>query len=219
MIISGTLPGFVPAVKALRMLQALADMQRAVDAQGEVLQPLPRAHRDICAASCLPHVAQAILTNEPDVVAAASTLLCTAAAHNAATLPRLYSTGVYFFALGYCGSNLLQIAELFKATHLLQHWEGPQPSTAGLSLAQRSFLGPLLPESLLYVLETHGPAAFATTLVADSDTPELVWTHEMRGQLVAQVFSWSVPSQDSCPYSYVVGVLWSQCTSPFIVLQ
>lgn len=118
---------------------------------------------------------------------AASTLLRTATAHNAAALPRLYSTGTFFFALAYCGSNLLQVAELFKATHLVQHWQGPQPSTAGLSLAQRSILGPLLPESLLYVLETHGPAAFAATLVADSDTPELVWTHEMRGQLVAQV--------------------------------
>lgn len=129
---------------------------------------------------------QAILTNEPDVVAAASTLLTTATAHNAA-LPRLYATGVYFFALAYCGSNLLHVAEFFKATHLLQHWQGPQPTAAGMSLAQRSILGPLLPESLLYVLETHGPAAFASTLVADSDTPELVWTHEMRGQLVAQV--------------------------------
>ena len=55
--------------------------------------------------------------------------------------------------------------------------------TPGLGpLAQQSFLGGLLPESLLYVLTTHGPEAFASALVGDVDTPELIWTHRMRGQ-------------------------------------
>lgn len=56
------------------------------------------------------------------------------------------------------------------------------------SLAARSFLGPLLPESLLYVLTSSGPQAFAAAMVGDSDTPELVWTHRMRAQrLVPQM--------------------------------
>jgi len=61
--------------------------------------------------------------------------------------------------------------------------------TPGLGpLAQQSFLGGLLPESLLYVLTTHGPQAFASAMAGDMDTPELVWTHQMRGQrLVPQV--------------------------------
>ena len=43
-------------------------------------------------------------------------------------------------------------------------------------------------ESLLYQLESYGPEAFAAALVGDSDTPELIWTHRMRGQrLVPQV--------------------------------
>lgn len=52
---------------------------------------------------------------------------------------------------------------------------------------------PLLPlclssESLLYSLESYGPQAFAAALVGDSDTPEIIWTHRMRGQrLVPQV--------------------------------
>lgn len=63
--------------------------------------------------------------------------------------------------------------------------------TSGLGpLAQRSFLGGLLPESLLYVLTARGPEAFAAAMVADADTPELIWTHRMRGErLVPQVCS------------------------------
>ena len=54
----------------------------------------------------------------------------------------------------------------------------------------RSFLGSLLPESLLYILETYGPASFATALAGDTDNPEIIWTHRMRGQrLIPQVKS------------------------------
>ncbi len=43
-------------------------------------------------------------------------------------------------------------------------------------------------ESLLYQLESYGPEAFAAALVGDADSPELIWTHRMRGQrLVPQV--------------------------------
>ncbi len=71
-------------------------------------------------------------------------------------------------------------------SHLAQHSRGV--GAAGYTLAQRSFLGGLLPESLLYVLHTGGPAAWAAAMAGDSDTPELVWTHRMRGQrLVPQV--------------------------------
>lgn len=65
---------------------------------------------------------------------------------------------------------------------------GGSSSKPGGQLAQRSVLGALLPESLLYVLTSGGPGAFAAALVADSDTPELIWTHRMRAQiLVPQV--------------------------------
>lgn len=37
-------------------------------------------------------------------------------------------------------------------------------------------------------LQTGGPSAFAAALAGDADTPELIWTHRMRGQrLVPQV--------------------------------
>lgn len=59
---------------------------------------------------------QVLLTGEPGLVASAASLLQTALQHNAEALPRLYQTGVYFFALAYCGSNLVEVATLFQVS-------------------------------------------------------------------------------------------------------
>ncbi|GFR46450.1 hypothetical protein Agub_g8024, partial [Astrephomene gubernaculifera] len=82
-------------------------------------------------------------------------------------------------------------------SHLAQDYaglgSGSCPS-ACLPLRQRSYLGHVLPESLLHVLAAAGggsgsggsgsgsgaAAAFAAALCGDSDTPELIWTHSMR---------------------------------------
>lgn len=37
-------------------------------------------------------------------------------------------------------------------------------------------------ESLLYILESYGPDAFAAAFTADSETPEVIWTNDMRAQ-------------------------------------
>lgn len=52
--------------------------------------------------------------------------------------------------------------------------------TAGLPLVQRSYLGALLPESLLHMLESYGPGMFAAALSGDHNTPEIIWTAAMR---------------------------------------
>lgn len=52
------------AASGLQILQQLANLQPAVDEYGSVLQPLPRAHRGLADPSCLPHIAQVILTGE-----------------------------------------------------------------------------------------------------------------------------------------------------------
>ena len=75
-----------------------------------------------------------------------------------------------------------------QVAHLAQHHTASAAASPGATLAQRSYLGALLPESLLHVLDSYGPGAFAAALAGDSDTPELVWTHRMRAQrLVPQV--------------------------------
>lgn len=90
-----------------------------------------------------------------------------------------------------------------QVAHLEQAEVRPR-GAAGL--AGRSFLGGLLPESLLYALQTGGPGAFAAALAGDADTPELIWTHRMRGQrLVPQAcaastrFQWPKPKLGSPP--------------------
>lgn len=65
---------------------------------------------------CDPHSlgVQVVLTGEPALVASVCSLLQKALQRNAEALPSLYQTGLYFFALAYCGSNLLEIARLFQ---------------------------------------------------------------------------------------------------------
>ena len=75
-----------------------------------------------------------------------------------------------------------------QVAHLAQHFKASAASGPGVPIGQRSFLGGLLPESLLRVLTSYGAGAFAAALCGDADTPELVWTHRMRAQrLVPQV--------------------------------
>lgn len=62
---------------------------------------------------------QVVLTGEPALVASTCSLLQQALQHNAEALPSLYQTGLFFFALAYCGSNLVEIASLFQVSSLL----------------------------------------------------------------------------------------------------
>ena len=73
-----------------------------------VLSPSSRLHENIRA--------QLLMTGEPSLVAGAAALLESALRYNDDALPRLYLTGAFFMALAYCGSNLLDIAHLFRAS-------------------------------------------------------------------------------------------------------
>ena len=56
---AGPLTAFQAAGAALRVLRALADQQPALDpASGDVLFPLPAAHRQLASRACLPHLSQ-----------------------------------------------------------------------------------------------------------------------------------------------------------------
>lgn len=102
---------------------------------------------------------------------------------------RLYTTGVFFFAVAYIGRDLLPVAQLLHATHAEQVFQGVQDPAlrASLPVGERSILGNLLPESLLYQLEAYGPKAFAEqmTRCAPPSTPprraEFDCSHRMHG--------------------------------------
>ncbi|KAL6642638.1 hypothetical protein ACP70R_020819 [Stipagrostis hirtigluma subsp. patula] len=175
---------------ALSILHNMASAHSDLDDAGEIVTPTPRVKRILSSPRCLPHVAQAMLTGEPSIVEAAASLLKTIVTRNPKAMIRLYSTGAFYFALAYPGSNLLSIAQLFSATHTHQAFHGGEEAavSSSLPLAKRSVLGGLLPESLLYVLERSGPSSFAAAMVSDSDTPEIIWTHKMRAEnLIRQV--------------------------------
>ncbi|XP_011078686.2 dnaJ homolog subfamily C GRV2-like [Sesamum indicum] len=176
---------------------------------GEIVTPTPRVKRILLSSCCLPHIAQAMLSGEPTIVDAAAALLKAIVTRNPKAMIQLYSTGAFYSALAYPGSNLLSIAQLFSVTHVYQagsnllsiaqlfsvthvyqafHGGKEAAVSSSLPLAKGSVLGGLLPESLLYVLERSGPVAFAAAMVSDSDTPEIIWTHKMRAEnLIRQV--------------------------------
>ncbi|XWS26905.1 hypothetical protein CRYUN_Cryun26dG0070200 [Craigia yunnanensis] len=175
---------------ALSVLHSMVSAHSDLDDAGEIVTPTPRVKRILSSPRCLPHISQAMLSGEPCIVEAAAALLKAIVTRNPKAMMRLYSTGAFYFALAYPGSNLLSIAQLFSVTHVHQAFHGGEEAavSSSLPLAKRSVLGGLLPESLLYVLERSGPLAFAAAMVSDSDTPEIIWTHKMRAEnLIRQV--------------------------------
>ncbi|XP_007013272.2 PREDICTED: dnaJ homolog subfamily C GRV2 [Theobroma cacao] len=175
---------------ALSVLHSMVSAHSDLDDAGEIVTPTPRVKRILSSPRCLPHIAQAMLSGEPSIVEAAAALLKAVVTRNPKAMIRLYSTGAFYFALAYPGSNLLSIAQLFAVTHVHQAFHGGEEAavSSSLPLAKRSVLGGLLPESLLYVLERSGHLAFAAAMVSDSDTPEIIWTHKMRAEnLIRQV--------------------------------
>ncbi|KAJ6435330.1 hypothetical protein OIU84_000507, partial [Salix udensis] len=147
---------------ALYILHSMVSAHSDLDDAGEIVTPTPRVKRILSSPRCLPHIAQAMLSGEPNIVEAAAALLKAIVTRNPKAMVRLYSTAFH----------------------------GGEEAAVSLSLplAKRSVLGGLLPESLLYVLERSGPSAFAAAMVSDSDTPEIVWTHKMRAEnLIRQV--------------------------------
>ena len=183
-----TLSSIEAARHALHILLVASSLQRACDADGRAIEPLPLVHRQLCSKESLPHLAQAFLCQDPHIVSGVATLLRIVLEYNGEALPTFFRTGAFFFAMMYTGNNFLEVARLLQVAHLKQAFHSADEVATGQRLAGRSFLGGLLPEALLYVLEQGGYEAFASTFVQDSVNPEVVWTNKMRSdRLVAQL--------------------------------
>lgn len=52
--------------------------------------------------------------------------------------------------------------------------------SAVTDIMQRSILGQLLPDAMVYYLENHGADKFAQIFLGEYDTPEAIWNAEMR---------------------------------------
>ena len=91
--------------------------------------------------------------------------------------------------MGYAGSNYDEIAKLLHSTHLKQHFrsEGRQTLLQDNLLSQQSILGTMLPECMLCILENYGPERFAEVFLGNFNTPEVIWTYDMRQRLIRAV--------------------------------
>lgn len=69
----------------------------------------------------------------------------------------------------------------------------------------------MLPEGLLHVLSSQGAGAWASAMISDSDTPELVWTHAMRAhRLIPQVCPLlPAPFNNDNPHSKLLWITFS----------
>ena len=64
---------------------------------------------------------------------------------------------------------------------------GPRRFRRARERRHPSILGPLLPTAMLCYLENYGGAKFAEVFLGDFDTPEVIWSHEMRRFMVEKL--------------------------------
>ncbi|XP_039278465.1 dnaJ homolog subfamily C member 13 isoform X2 [Nilaparvata lugens] len=169
----------------LSMLIKMCEFYKSRDSNGAVIWPMPRIKRELSDPNCLPHIVQLLLTFDPVLVEKVATLLCHIAEDNA-LVSKLYDTGVFYFIMMYRGSNLLPIARFLKLTHTKQAFKLSDEDHSS-ELMQRSVLGQLLPEAMIYYLENHGPNQFTKIFLGEFDTPEAIWNSEMRRFLAEKI--------------------------------
>jgi len=184
---------------ALKALTRLADIHRSLDSRGVPYFPIPTAKRILCGLGSdlgdlgrkpLAILSQSLLCKEAGVVDQAARLVHKLVQHNEEAAPKLYLTGIFFFACAYTGSNFLSLSEFLHDTHLKQHFRSGFAAAAEekeLPMKDRSILGNLLPEGLLFVLVNYGFERFAEVFVGAADTPEVIWTLDMRKHLIEMV--------------------------------
>ena len=68
-----------------------------------------------------------------------------------------------------------------------QSFRPEEVTQATSDIMLQSVLGQLLPEAMVCYLENHGPEKFAETFLGDFDTPEAIWSHEMRRLLIGRI--------------------------------
>lgn len=191
------------AMLAIKSLTRLVDLHKTLDPRGVPYYPIPIAKRILSGSgkttgsdesntmsNPFPLLCQSLLCTDSGIVDEASQLITKLCEHNPLATSKLYLTGVFFFALNYTGSNYKYVAKLLHATHLHQHFRSGFAAAANedeLPMRERSILGNLLPEGLLFILSNYGFERFSEVFVANADTPEVIWTLEMRKHLIEMI--------------------------------
>lgn len=172
------------AVLILNMFITMCEYFPSRDQDNAVIRPLPRVKRLLSEGTCLPHIVQLLLTFDPILVEKAAILLHHIMQDNP-QLPRFYLNGVFFFIMMYTGSNVLPVARFLKYTHMKQAFRSEE--VKGQDLVQRSILGHILPEAMVCYLENYEPEKFSEIFLGEFDTPEAIWSSEMRRLMIEKI--------------------------------
>ncbi|XP_033855901.3 dnaJ homolog subfamily C member 13 isoform X1 [Acipenser ruthenus] len=172
------------ATLILNMLITMCSYFPSRDQENAIIRPLPRVKRLLSDNTCLPHIVQLLLTFDPILVEKVANVLHHIVQDNP-HLPRMYLTGVFFFIMMYTGSNVLPIARFLKYTHLKQAFKSEEAK--GQDIVQRSILGHILPEAMVCYLENYEPEKFSEIFLGEFDTPEAIWSSEMRRLMIEKI--------------------------------
>jgi DnaJ family protein C protein 13 len=196
------------SLMALCSLTRLVDLHKSLDLRGVPYFPVPIAKRLLCGLSREPAkskdvsvaleekdnylsiLSQSLLCNDHKVVETAAGLLFELMQHNEGASSKFYLTGTFFFLCSYTGSNFKSLARLLHDLHLKQQFRSGFAAAANeseLPMKDRSILGNMLPEGLLFVLANYGFEKFTEIFVGNYDTPEVIWNLDMRKHLVEMV--------------------------------
>lgn len=91
--------------------------------------------------------------------------------------------------------------------------------TKGQDIFQRSILGHILPEAMVCYLENYEPEKFSEIFLGEFDTPEAIWSSEMRWIILTYVYAsnvccWS-PGLISIARSILIVSVCSRSTDRF----
>uniref|UniRef100_W5N2E9 DnaJ heat shock protein family (Hsp40) member C13 n=1 Tax=Lepisosteus oculatus TaxID=7918 RepID=W5N2E9_LEPOC len=172
------------ATLILNMLITMCSYFPSRDQDNAIIRPLPRIKRLLTDSTCLPHIVQLLITFDPILVEKVANVLYLIMQDNP-QLPRLYLTGVFFFIMMYTGSNVLPVARFLKYTHLKQAFKSEE--SKGQDIVQRSVLGHILPEAMVCYLENYEPEKFSEIFLGEFDTPEAIWSSEMRRLMIEKI--------------------------------
>ncbi|KFO32708.1 DnaJ like protein subfamily C member 13, partial [Fukomys damarensis] len=172
------------ATLILNMLITMCGYFPSRDQDNAIIRPLPRVKRLLSDSTCLPHIIQLLLTFDPILVEKVAILLYHIMQDNP-QLPRLYLSGAFFFIMMYTGSNVLPVARFLKYTHTKQAFKSEE--TKGQDIFQRSILGHILPEAMVCYLENYEPEKFSEIFLGEFDTPEAIWSSEMRRLMIEKI--------------------------------
>jgi curved DNA-binding protein CbpA len=174
--------------KGLQLLQKISSIHKSSNTKGIPFYPLPLSKRIMSEQHHLTVFAQLLLSNDPNVVDTAAEILKTLVEYNYHANSKLYLTGAFFFASRYSGNNFHSIAQLFAVTHLKQSFHDSAASMAKeLPVHVKSILGSIFPPAMVSILNNYGPEKFASLLVGDFDSPEVIWNSRLRQHMIEMI--------------------------------